>query len=54
MIDEFSSSSSICENVSLDDLSERSNGVSLSLLWEGEVVKSKRETIFDGLGNCLN
>jgi hypothetical protein len=24
------------------------------LLWEGEVVKSKRETIFDGIGNCLN
>jgi hypothetical protein len=37
-----------------DDLSERSNGVSSSLLCEGDVVNKRRETIFDGLGNCLN
>jgi hypothetical protein len=50
----FFSSRLICVNLSFDDLSERSNGASLSLLCDGDVVKSKRETILDGLGNCLN
>ncbi len=50
----FCCSWSICVDVNVDDLSERSNGASLSLLCEGDVVNSRRETILDGLGNCLN
>jgi hypothetical protein len=41
-------------NVCFDDFKERSNGVSSSLLCVGDVVNNKRETILDGLGNCLN
>lgn len=39
--------------ISFDGFSERSNGASLSLLCVGDVVNNKRETILDGLGNCL-
>ena len=37
------------------DFIERSKGTSSSsLLFNGEVLKRRRETIFDGFGNCLN